>query len=96
VNSREIEVTCPCCSARLVVDVRTTQVMKTVRKEDAAGAAPATDPWAAAQDKVRDRTRSGTDKMDSALDYERGKTQRFDEFFKRATEKHTRKPDEPS
>jgi hypothetical protein len=94
VNSREIEVTCPCCSARLVVDVRTAQVMKSVRKESAAGSDTTTDPWVAAQDKVRDRTRSGADKMDSALDYERGKSQRFDEFFKRATEKHAPKPDE--
>lgn len=95
-NSRELEVTCPCCSARLVVDVRTAQVMKSVRKETETEATAPRDPWAAAQDKVRDRTRSGTEKMDSALDYERGKSQRLDEFFKRATEKHARKPDETS
>lgn len=91
-NSREIDVVCPCCSSRLSIDVRTSQVMKTVRKDDPASERPANDPWAAAQDKVRQRTQSGTDKMDSALEYERGKAQRFDDLFKRATDKHSRKP----
>lgn len=93
-SSREIEVTCPCCSARLVVDTRTAQVMKTVRKEDASESAAPKDRWADAADKVQSRTKSGLDKLESALEYERNKKQRFDELFKKATDKHTRKPGE--
>jgi hypothetical protein len=93
-SSREIELTCPCCSARLVVDTRTAQVMKTVRKDEAAGERPAADRWSSAQAKVQERSKSGLDKLDSALEYERGKKDRFDELFKKATEKHKRKPEE--
>jgi hypothetical protein len=93
-SSREIEVTCPCCSARLVVDTRTAQVMKTVRKEEAGESAAPKDRWADASSKVQSRTQSGLDKLESALEYERNKTQRFDEMFKKATDKHTPKPPE--
>ncbi|MBK7878428.1 MAG: hypothetical protein IPJ77_22460 [Planctomycetes bacterium] len=93
-SSREIEVTCPCCSTRLVVDVRTSQVLKSVRKEDQSGAADARDRWTAAQEKIQERSRSGLDKLESALEYERGKKDRFDELFKKATEKHKDEPEE--
>ena len=92
-SSREIEVTCPCCSARLVVDVRTSQVLTTVRKEEQEGAAGSRDRWSAAEDKIRERSQSGLDKLESALEYERKKKDRFDELFKKATDKH-KKPEE--
>lgn len=95
-SSREIEVTCPCCSARLVIDTRTAQVMKTVRKEDESPSAPTKDRWADAASKVQARTQSGQDKLESALEYERNKSQRFDELFKKATDKHVRKPPQAS
>lgn len=87
-SSREIEVTCPCCSARLQVDIRTAQVMKSVRKEDSEGSAASSDKWSAAQGKVEERTRGGLDKLERALEHERGKKDRFDQLFKEATEKH--------
>lgn len=93
-SSREIELTCPCCSAKLVVDVRTSQVLKTVRKEDQEGSQESRDRWSAAQDKIRERSRSGQDKLESALEYERGKKDRFDELFKKATDKHKEKEEE--
>ena len=49
---KELEVTCPCCQARLTVDVLTSKVMRTRLPE----AEKARDPWAAANEKVRDRT----------------------------------------
>lgn len=93
-SSREIELTCPCCSARLVVDTRTSQVMKTVRKDEASGEKGTADRWSSAQEKVRDRSQSGLDKLESALEYERGKKDRFDELFKKATDKHKPKEEE--
>jgi len=93
VNSREIDVVCPCCSARLSVDVRTSQVMKTVRKEDQGASGAARDAWATAQDRARERSTSGKDKFDGAIEYERSKAARFDELFKKATDKQAPKPD---
>jgi len=91
-SSKEIDVTCPCCSARLSVDVRTGQVMKrTLPVKEGAGEAPK-DAWASAQDRVRERTEGGKRKLESALDYERTKEARFDELFKQATEKRKDKP----
>lgn len=90
--SKEVEVTCPCCTARLTIDVRTGQVLKR-QAPPKEGAAPK-DAWESAQDRVRERSSEGKRKLESALDYERTKEARFDELFKKATEKTSRKPDE--
>jgi len=94
VSSKEVEVTCPCCSTRLTVDIRTGQVLKRqiTPKEGAEGGAK--DAWESAQDRVRERSAEGKRKLESALDYERTKEARFDELFKKATEKRAPKPDE--
>jgi len=93
-SSKELELTCPCCSARLWVDVRTGQVLK--RQVPAKEGAPGTskDAWDSAQDRVRERSVEGSRKLESALDYERTKEARFDELFKKATEKRARKPED--
>jgi hypothetical protein len=93
VSPKEVEVTCPCCTARLTIDVRTGQVLKRqVPTKEGAGE-PAKDAWESAQDRVRERTAEGKRKLESALDYERTKEARFDELFKKATEKKARNPD---
>jgi hypothetical protein len=93
-SSKEVEVTCPCCTARLTIDVRTGQVLKRqVPAKEGAGE-PGKDAWASAQDRVRERTAEGKRKLESALDYERTKEARFDELFKKATEKNAPKPGE--
>ena len=83
-GAKEIEVVCPCCQARLGIDVLTAKVMRHERS-DAAGSTG--DRWASAQDRVRGRTTSGTDKLDRALDSERGKKDRLDDLFRKAQEK---------
>jgi hypothetical protein len=93
-SSKEIEVTCPCCSARLSIDVRTSQVMKRQPPVKEGAGEPAKDAWASAQDRVRERTEGGKRKLESALDYERTKEARFDELFKQATEKRKPKPED--
>jgi len=93
-STKEVEVTCPCCTARLTVDVRTGQVLKRqVPAKEGAGE-PGKDAWTSAQDRVRERTAEGKRKLESALDYERTKEARFDELFKKATEKNRDKPGE--
>jgi hypothetical protein len=100
-SAKQIDVTCPCCSTRLTVDVLTAQVLrKTPPPGPAEGepdAAPGADRWASAQARVRDRTKSGEDRLENALEQERGKSKRFDDLFEKAREKHTRKAgDEPA
>ena len=88
-GAKEILVNCPCCTARLVVDVLTGKVMRTERTETAEGV----DKWSAAQQKVQGRTQSGSEKLENALEDERTKGSRFDELFKKAQDKHKRNED---
>lgn len=80
---KELDVTCPCCEARLTIDTLTAKVMRT-RLPDAGKAA---DPWAAANEKVRGRTQQSTDKLDKALGDEKDKGARLDDAFDKAREK---------
>jgi hypothetical protein len=74
------------------VDVLTGKVMRSEKRADESGAK---DKWSAASEKVHGRTKSGAEKLESALENERGKSARFDDIFKKATEKHTpREPEE--
>lgn len=89
-NAKQIDVTCPCCSAQLSIDVLTGRVMRTSRPRASSESAPAEDRWDVAQSSVRQRTQGSADKLESALEEERGKSARFDELFKKAQEKHGR------
>jgi hypothetical protein len=89
-GAKEIEITCPCCQSRLQVDVLTGRVL---RHESTAAGSDARDRWESAQDRVRDRTASGLEKLDRALESERGKAGRLDDLFRKAQERMT-KPDE--
>jgi len=91
-SPKEVEVTCPCCTARLTIDVRTGQVMKRQAPPKEGEKGGAKDAWESAQDRVRERSAEGKRKLESALDYERTKEARFDELFKQATEKRKAKP----
>ena len=93
-SSKQIEVTCPCCSTRLIVDVLSGQILRRSQPAQPAEEESGKDRWSSAQDRVRERTKSGEDKLKSALEHERGKSQRFDELFQKAREKHSRKGDE--
>lgn len=90
-SAKEIEVVCPCCRSRLTVDVLTAKVL---RHEAVEAAGASNDRWASAQDRVRGRTASGTEKLDRALDSERGKKDRLDDLFRKAQEKLKRPEEE--
>lgn len=85
-----LEVTCPCCSKRLVVDTATGRAE---RADSGTTPNSPKDPWTSAQDKVRGRTQSGTEKLENALREERGKSSKLDQLFKEAQDK-LRRPDE--
>lgn len=97
-NAKDIEVRCPCCATRLLVDVATGKILKTTPAPEPPGqdlvGKPPRDRWESAQQSVRDRTQTSTRKMESALEAERTKEDRFDELFKQARDKQARRDSE--
>lgn len=94
-ETRQIEVTCPCCQQRLSIDVRTERVMRhwSPKASDEAGKPKVEEKdWDQALSKVKDRETSGTSKLDQFLDSERGKTQRLEDKFREA-QKKLKQPD---
>lgn len=89
-TQKQIEVTCPCCSARLSIDVLTSRVMRSEAPEANQGG----DKWSSAQSKVLGRTQSGAEKLENALEQERGKKARLDDLFDQAKNKLKRGDDE--
>lgn len=97
-ETKQIEVDCPCCRTRLIVDVLT----RTVLRADAPAQVDETgkaqlDPgrWDAANERVSDRSRTAEDKFGSALERERAKVDRLDALFDQAKKKLSRRSDDP-
>lgn len=93
-ESKEVEVTCPCCASRLTVDALTAKVLR-FRPAPAAGGNPeegrlqvGTD-WDSAFGRVRERSQESAEKLESALDRERRRERDLDELFRRARERTT-------
>ena len=87
---KQIEVECPCCESTLIVDVLTQRVLKHAPKAqlDETGK-PILDEsrWERAQDKIKNRGKSGGDAFDRALQKESGRDQELDDLFKKAQDK---------
>src|SRR5262245_4467943 len=52
-SAKQIDVTCPCCSTRLTVDVLTRQILRRTTPEAAQETASGKDRWNSAQERVR-------------------------------------------
>lgn len=95
-ETKQIEVDCPCCKSRLTVDVLTRTVMRAdaPAQVDETGAAKLDESrWDAARTRVSGRTRSAEDKLGDAMERERGKSDRLDSLFDKAKEKLERRKD---
>ncbi len=87
---KEIEIDCPCCEARLLIDVRTQAVLRHTPKaelNDLGRPGGETAAWDRAQAKVSARAGRGTDAFDDALAQEQSKGSRFDDLFDKAKAK---------
>jgi hypothetical protein len=89
--AKQIEVDCPCCDARLLIDVLTSKVLRHSMPEqrDELGK-PILDEgrWDKAQDRIRARTSgAGQDKFDAALGREKSRSSDLDDLFKKAKDK---------
>ena len=96
-DTKQIEVTCPCCSAKLSIDVRTESVLRTAPPErvDETGKVVLDEGrWDAALDRVSSRTESSRDGFDEALKKEQSSEKDLDERFEKAKEKVARRKDE--
>lgn len=92
-SDKQIDVTCPCCSARLTVDVLTRTILRSVTaRERDEGGKPGAERWDAASRRAADHVKSAQDKLDEALAAERDKESRLDDLFRKANEKLS-KPD---
>lgn len=91
---KEIEIDCPCCDARLLIDVRTQAVLRHTPKnelDDSGRPGAGTAAWDRAQAKVASRKGRGTDAFDDALTKEKSKHKDFDALFDQAKNKVTDK-----
>jgi len=89
-DAKQIEITCPCCGSRVLVDVRTEQVLRTrpVAEPDREGRPKVGEAdWDEACGRVRTREEQREDRLDSALERERERGSTLDERFRRASEK---------
>jgi len=99
-ETKQIEIACPCCKCRLLVDVRTGQLLRTLRPEevDEKGKPVVSErDWSEALGRVRGRADSREGRLEEALGRERDKEGRLDELFRKAQEKlASGEEDEPS
>lgn len=96
-DTKQLEISCPCCNTRLSVDVRTGVVVRSRRPEerDETGKPIVREAdWSNAFDKVKQRSDGAGSKLDQALQNEREKSSRLDDLFRKAKEKLDSK-DEP-
>jgi len=95
---KQIEVTCPCCSSRLAVDVLTRSVLRASAPAelDETGK-PVVDEgrWDVASKRVATRGESAEDRLESALSAEKQKESRLEDLFDKARAKVQRREEDP-
>lgn len=97
-DAKQIEIACPCCKSRLLVDVRTGKLLRSLRPEelDATGKPVVGErDWDQALGKVRERGGQSETKLDSALGRERDRTRQLDDLFRKARENLNDPDDDP-
>ena len=96
-SQKQIEVACPCCESRLVIDVLTSKILRHVPPEklDETGK-PVLDGerWATATKRIQDKTKRGGDSFDAAMNREQRREGDLDDLFDKAKDKLKRRADE--
>ena len=96
-EKKQFEVTCPCCSSRLLLDVRSQQVVRSRRPEelDQAGKPKVNEgDWDDALGRVQTREAQRDSKLDAALQREENKSDHLDDLFRKASERANKEEDE--
>jgi hypothetical protein len=97
-ESKQLEIACPCCQSRILVDVRTGKILRTLRPEelDSSGKPVVGErDWDQALGRVRGRDEQKESKLDDALTRERDRSKNLDDLFREAQEKLDTDDDTP-
>lgn len=89
-ETKQIDVTCPCCASRLSIDVRTAKVLRAApptELDETGKPVLKEERWDEALGRVSGRERSSGDKFDQALSKEQRRAEDLDELFRKAREK---------
>ena len=89
-ESKQLEIACPCCQSRILVDVRTGKILRTLRPEelDTSGKPVVSEKdWDQALGRVRGREEQKDRKLNDALTRERDRSKKLEDLFREAQEK---------
>jgi hypothetical protein len=94
---KDVEVTCPCCSTRITLDVRTRKILRSrpPKRVDESGK-PVLDAkdWDEINSKVKNRLGSASDKFEEGLARETTREKDLDDLFRKANDKIRRGDDD--
>jgi len=93
-DTKSLEVACPCCESRLEIDVRTGKLVRWAKKSelDESGKPRVRESdWSQANQRVNQRLGGAADKFDESLGREKTRGQDLDDLFKKASDKLKRK-----
>ena len=96
-QKKQIEITCPCCSSKLAVDVLTETVLRAsapAELDETGRPKVDTKRWTGAEERVEDRSAKAEDRLESALSAEKDKETRLDDLFDKARAKVKRRESE--
>ncbi|MFT4709842.1 MAG: hypothetical protein ACI9D0_001088 [Bacteroidia bacterium] len=83
-SKKEIDVTCPCCSSKLLIDVATAKVLRSRNPQEEDGGDKT---WGAAQGRVEGREDRATDAFHTAIGREESREDDLDDLFSKAKKK---------
>ena len=89
-ETKEVQVDCPCCRSRLAIDVRTAKVVRWSKEGelDASGKPKVrTEDWTNAADRVSSRLSTAEDLFDAGLQREKNRERDLDDLFRETSEK---------
>jgi len=98
-DTKEINVVCPCCGSRLEVDVRTGAIVRWRKQgevDETGKPVLRESDWTAASERVGKRLGTAEDRFEQGLTREKTREQDLDDLFRRANDKLERKRDEKS
>jgi hypothetical protein len=84
-DAKEVALRCPCCDSRIVVDVRTSQILSfaPASKLDAAGRAKEPEQgWNEAHERAKGKLAEGLDKFESGLKREQQREKDLDDLWR--------------
>lgn len=83
---KDVTVTCPCCQARLVVDVLTGKVLREDKSKKGKPADPSADLLGDALKSLREQEKTADSRFKKAVSSEGERSKQLEDFFKKARE----------